>query len=78
MEGDRVKRYLSVCSGIEVGQRFGRLVVTEIYSPKRRDQFRVKLICDCGGAVDTRGNRIKSDATLEEMRRVLSYMEGVL
>ncbi len=64
MEGDRVKRYLSVCSGIEVGQRFGRLVVTEIYSPKRRDQFRVKLICDCGGAVDTRGSRLRAGGLL--------------
>lgn len=28
--------------------------------------------------ISFRANRIKSDATLEEMRRVLSYMEGVL
>ncbi len=52
-------RYGSVCSGIEVGQRFGRLVVAEVYSPKRSDQFRVRCKCDCGAALDTTGARLR-------------------
>lgn len=52
-------RYLSVCSGIEVGQRFGRLTVREIYSPKRRDQHRIRCSCDCGGEIDLRGSQLR-------------------
>jgi hypothetical protein len=53
-------KYGSVCSGIEVGQRFGRLTVLEIYVPRRRDQARVRCICDCGNAVDTTGNNLRT------------------
>jgi hypothetical protein len=53
-------KYLSVCSGIEIGQRFGRLIVTEIYFLKRKDQCRIKLLCDCGNEVDTNGGRLRS------------------
>ena len=56
-------RYLSVCSGIEVGQRFGRLVVAEIFSPKRRDQFRILCRCDCGNLLETRGSRLRDGGT---------------
>ena len=52
-------RYLSVCSGIDVGQRFGRLVVREVYSPRRRDQFRLRCACDCGGEIDLRGSDLR-------------------
>jgi hypothetical protein len=59
--------YGSVCSGIAtryaVGQRFGRLVVTEVYAPKRRDQVRLKCVCDCGQAVDIAGGRLWSGET---------------
>lgn len=56
-------RYGSVCSGIEVGQRFGRLLVVELYSPKRSDQFRVRCACDCGSRFDTTGSRLRSGGT---------------
>lgn len=53
-------RYGSVCSGIEIGSRFGKLTVTEIYAPKRRDQFRIKCRCDCGQEIDTTGGRLRA------------------
>lgn len=52
--------YGSVCSGIEVGQRFGRLTVESVYSPKRRDQFRIKCRCECGAELDTTGNYLRT------------------
>lgn len=52
--------YGSICSGIEVGHRFGRLVVTRVYAPKRSDQFRVECLCDCGAKVDTTGARLRN------------------
>lgn len=44
--------YGSLCSGIEIGGIFGRLVITDIYSPKRSDQFRLRCRCECGAEVD--------------------------
>ena len=44
--------------------RFGRLMVTEVYSPKRRDQFRIKCVCDCGTQVDTTYGRLNSGGKL--------------
>lgn len=52
--------YLSVCSGIEVGQRFGLLTVVEIYTPKRVDQHRVRCVCDCGASFETTGSRLRA------------------
>lgn len=45
---------------VEVGARFGRLVVTEVYSPRRCDQFRAKCRCDCGELLDTEPNFLRA------------------
>jgi len=52
--------YGSVCSGIEIGQRFGRLIVVDVYAPRRRDQFRIRCVCDCGSKLDTVGAPLRS------------------
>lgn len=55
-------KYGSVCSGkadrYAIGQRFGRLVVEEIYSPRRYDQVRLRCRCDCGEFRDMTGARL--------------------
>lgn len=56
-------KYLSVCSGIEIGQRFGRLIVAEKVISKRRDQWRWRCVCDCGTEVLLRGSRLRSGST---------------
>lgn len=57
-------KYLSVCSGIEVGQTFGRLTVEAIYCPRRIDQARIRCRCECGAEVDTRGSRLRAGGKL--------------
>ena len=52
-------RYLSVCSGIAAGDRFGRLtVVRKVFPRKRRDQWRWECRCDCGASVALQGSRL--------------------
>lgn len=71
MEGDRVMRYLSVCSGIGgrpaidmLGKKFGRLTVAErIPSPKRNDQARWRCVCECGGEVVVAGHKLRAGST---------------
>lgn len=63
--------YGSVCSGIELGDRFGRLVAVERIPGRRADHWRWRCSCDF------RANRIKSDATAEELRAVLTYVEAL-
>lgn len=41
-------RYGSVCSDVSVGDRFGRLTVTDKVPGRRRDQWRWRLQCDRG------------------------------
>lgn len=53
-------RYLSVCSGIEIGQRFGRLTVDARVDGKRRDQWRWRCKCDCGGDLVALGSRLRA------------------
>lgn len=59
--------YGSVCSGIasryEEGQRYGRLLIVEVYAPKRRDQFRLKCLCDCGSEIDIAGYKLWNGGT---------------
>jgi hypothetical protein len=76
---DAALRYLSVCSGIDVGQRFDRLLVTDVYAPKRRDQFRVSCRCDCGEIVDTRGSDLRAGKlkSCGCYRAILAYIAGV-
>ena len=52
-------KFGSVCSGIEVGQRFGRLLVVEKIPGKRRDQWSWKCACDCGATMTLVGGRLK-------------------
>lgn len=52
--------YGSVCSGVEVGRRFGRLTVADIYAPRRPDQFRILCKCDCGKELDTTASRLRN------------------
>lgn len=51
--------YGSVCSGIEIGDRFGRLLVVTRVPGARRDQWRWRCACDCGGELVLPGNRLK-------------------
>lgn len=45
---------------INIGDRFGRLVVQRIYSPRRADHFRYECRCDCGTSkVDFRGAQLR-------------------
>lgn len=48
-----------MCSGIEVGQRFGRLVATARVPGKRIDQWRWACRCDCGKVLEIAGGKLK-------------------
>lgn len=56
--------YGSVCSGIEVGQKFGRLSVVRVYHPRRRDQARIECRCECGVSIDTVGSVLRAKKKL--------------
>jgi hypothetical protein len=75
---------------IRVGQRFGRLIVTALYSAAAGRHRMTRVVCDCGGvhharASDVRrGNvrscgclrRVKPAATREKMRAAAFLREA--
>lgn len=45
---------------VQIGERFGRLEVLRVYSPRRRDQFRVLCLCDCLEVLSTTSTHLRA------------------
>jgi N-acetylmuramic acid 6-phosphate (MurNAc-6-P) etherase len=63
--------------GIEIGARFGRLVVVA-KAPSKHEKARYVCRCDCGGENVTEGSRLRAGTTQSCgcLRRELSAQKG--